>query len=97
MGNLSSAGNTPPSNGVPSGPWINASQMNMSSSVTGPAVMPSGGSEENDLYSLNRRLAAGLDMVCAVKERRAAYGADMCGVRWWSARREVGMSRYADV
>lgn len=35
----------------------------MSSSVTGPAVMPSGGSEERALYSLNRRFAAGFDMV----------------------------------
>jgi hypothetical protein len=48
----------PPSNGVPSGPWMRASQRNMSSSLTGPAVMPSGGSEERDLYSLKRRLDA---------------------------------------
>ena len=53
----------PPSKGVPSGPWIRASQRNMSSSVTGPAVIPSGGSEESALYSLKRRFAAGLDIV----------------------------------
>ena len=48
----------PPSNGVPSGPCISASHTNMSSSVTGPAVMPSGGSEERPRYSLKRRLEA---------------------------------------
>lgn len=43
---------------MPSGPWIKASQTNMSSSLMGPAVMPSGGSEERDLYSLKRRFEA---------------------------------------
>jgi hypothetical protein len=60
----------PPSKGVPSGPWIRASQRNMSSSLTGPAVMPSGGSDARALYSLKRRLEAGLAIVCG------------CGCRW---------------
>lgn len=45
----------PPSKGVPSGPWISASQRKMSSSETGPAVMPSGGEEVRSLYSWKRR------------------------------------------
>lgn len=36
--------------------------------------MPSGGSEESDLYSLNRRLAAGFDIVDVI------YSVDVCGV-----------------
>ena len=48
----------PPSKGVPSGPSINASQTKMSSSVTGPAVMPSGGSLVRVRYSWKRRLEA---------------------------------------
>ncbi len=41
----------PPSKGVPSGPWIRASQRKISSSETGPAVMPSGGLLVRFLYS----------------------------------------------
>lgn len=51
----------------------------MSSSVTGPAVMPSGGSEESDLYSLKRRFAAGFDMVVFLRLR--AVRAIMAGLR----------------
>jgi hypothetical protein len=58
LGNLSSAGKTPPSYGVPSGPWIMASHRKRSSSLTGPAVMPSGGSVVRCLYSWNSRLEA---------------------------------------
>lgn len=43
---------------MPSGPWMSASHTNMSSSERGPAVMPSGGSEERPLYSLKRRFEA---------------------------------------
>jgi len=35
--------NTPPSNGVPSGPDIKASHSKKFSSVSGPATIPSGG------------------------------------------------------
>jgi hypothetical protein len=56
---------------VPSGPWIRASQTNMSSSLTGPAVRPSGGSEESALYSLKRRLEAEDAMLCEVGARCA--------------------------
>jgi hypothetical protein len=38
--------------------------MNMSSSLTGPAVMPSGGSLESMRYSLKRRFEADEAMVC---------------------------------
>ena len=48
----------PPSKGVPSGPWMSASQRKMSSSETGPAVMPSGGLEVRFLYSRKRRREA---------------------------------------
>ena len=48
---------------MPSGPWIKASQWYMSSSVTGPAVMPSGGFVERFLYSWKRRFCATDDMV----------------------------------
>lgn len=48
----------PPSNGVPAGPSISASQINMSSSVVGPAVMPSGGSLVRLRYSTRRRFWA---------------------------------------
>ena len=48
----------PPSKGVPSGPWMRASQRKMSSSETGPAVMPSGGLEVRFLYSRKRRREA---------------------------------------
>lgn len=48
----------PPSKGVPSGPWIRASQRKMSSSEMGPAVMPSGGLEVRFLYSWKRRREA---------------------------------------
>ena len=51
----------PPSKGVPSGPWISASQRKMSSSETGPAVMPSGGEEVRSLYSWKRRRDAIVD------------------------------------
>lgn len=51
----------PPSKGVPSGPWIRASQRKMSSSETGPAVMPSGGEEVRSLYSWKRRRDAIVD------------------------------------
>ncbi len=55
MGKRSSAGKTPPSNGVPSGPWISASQYRRSSSDTGPAVMPSGGLLVSARYSCRSR------------------------------------------
>jgi hypothetical protein len=48
----------PPSKGVPSGPWISASQAKRSSSLTGPAVIPSGGDVRRDLYSEKRRFDA---------------------------------------
>lgn len=48
----------PPSKGVPSGPWMSASHRNRSSSLSGPAVIPSGGSTLSDLYSEKRRLEA---------------------------------------
>jgi hypothetical protein len=41
----------------------------MSSSLTGPAVRPSGGSEESALYSLKRRLEAEDAMLCEVGAR----------------------------
>lgn len=47
LGNVSSATRTPPSKGVPSGPWIKASHLKMSSSLIGPATMPSGESVES--------------------------------------------------
>ena len=50
----------PPSKGVPSGPWISASQAKRSSSSIGPAVMPSGGEVRRDLYSAKRRFDATL-------------------------------------
>lgn len=55
----------PPSKGVPSGPWIRASQRKMSSSETGPAVIPSGGEEVRVLYSWKRRLEAMEDAIVA--------------------------------
>jgi len=51
----------PPSKGVPSGPCIRASHTNMSSSLTGPAVIPSGGFVDSALYSPRRRRWAVLD------------------------------------
>lgn len=48
----------PPSKGVPSGPWISASQRNRSSSFIGPAVMPSGGSLVRVRYSVKSRFEA---------------------------------------
>ena len=48
----------PPSKGVPSGPWISASQYSRSSSETGPAVMPSGGLLVRARYSWRRRRCA---------------------------------------
>ena len=53
----------PPSKGVPSGPWIRASQRKMSSSLTGPAVMPSGGEEVRFLYSWKSRREASVDAI----------------------------------
>ena len=58
MRNLSSAQRTPPSKGVPSGPSIKASQLKMSSSLSGPATMPIGGSVERALHSEKRRREA---------------------------------------
>src|SRR5271167_900714 len=51
----------PPSKGVPSGPWISASQAKRSSSSMGPAVIPSGGDVRRDLYSAKRRFDATLE------------------------------------
>jgi hypothetical protein len=45
---------------------MRASQRNMSSSLTGPAVMPSGASDESILYSLKRRFEAEEAMLCVV-------------------------------
>jgi hypothetical protein len=53
----------PPSKGVPSGPWISASQAKRSSSLTGPAVIPSGGDVRRDLYSEKRRFDATLEAI----------------------------------
>ena len=53
----------PPSKGVPSGPWMRASQRKMSSSEMGPAVMPSGGAEARFLYSEKRRRDATVDAI----------------------------------
>jgi hypothetical protein len=69
---------------VPSGPSISASQTKRSSSSTGPAVMPSGGSWVRCLYSWNRRLEA-TDVVilcvgCAKGGLGGVYG---CGVVVW--------------
>lgn len=60
----------PPSNGVPSGPWISASQYNMSSSETGPAVMPSGGLLVRARYSWRRRRWAVDAIFCFVRGMR---------------------------
>ena len=51
----------PPSKGVPSGPWMSASQEKRSSSLMGPAVIPSGGDVRRDLYSAKRRFDATLE------------------------------------
>ena len=70
----------PPSKGVPSGPWISASQRKMSSSETGPAVMPSGGEEVRSLYSWKRRRDAIVD----------AMGGTLGGCRgWWGSKLSV--------
>lgn len=62
-----------------------ASQTNRSSSLMGPAVMPSGGSMVRDLYSWKRRLEAtvfifgfGFFLSLAVAVTVAGVGA-----RWW--------------
>lgn len=52
--------------------------MNMSSSFMGPAVMPSGGSEERARYSLKRRFAAVEAMVAEWMERER--GGEWSGV-----------------
>ena len=72
FGNFSSATNTPPSKGVPSGPCISASHVKMSSSVTGPAMMPSGGSVVRARNSEKSRREAS---AVAILQRRQA-------VRW---------------
>ena len=59
----------PPSKGVPSGPWIRASQRKMSSSETGPAVMPSGGEEVRSLYSWKRRRDAIVEAMLVSRKR----------------------------
>lgn len=70
MGKRSSAGKTPPSKGVPSGPWMRHSQCSRSSSLTGPAVMPSGGLLVSARYSWSRRRCA-VDWAMAGGGRRA--------------------------
>lgn len=47
------------------GPAIRASQVKMSSSERGPAVMPSGEEAVRDLYSENRRREARVDAIFA--------------------------------
>jgi hypothetical protein len=76
LGNESSAQRTPPSKGVPSGPSISASQLNMSSSETGPATIPAGGSVERALNSENRRreASAGAAICVAVVEKELIEG-----------------------
>jgi hypothetical protein len=74
----------PPSKGVPSGPWISASQAKRSSSLTGPAVIPSGGDVRRDLYSEKRRFDATLE---------AMFFVDSCVSR---RRERVGQARTGD-
>lgn len=69
----------PPSKGVPSGPWISASQRKMSSSETGPAVMPSGGEEVRSLYSWKRRRDAMEDAMLMGFRVEGGAGAEMWG------------------
>lgn len=76
MGKRSSAGKTPPSKGVPSGPWMRHSQCSRSSSETGPAVMPSGGLLVRARYSWRRRRwAVDWAMVVATCDLRAGLAA----------------------
>ena len=73
----------------------------MSSSLTGPAVMPSGGSFESMRYSLKRRFEAEDAMLCVDRKRGCTGGGEggslVCaGWVWvaegWSLGREVGVS-----
>lgn len=65
----------PPSYGVPSGPSMSASHRKRSSSDTGPAVMPSGGSWVRVLYSENSRFEATevVDMLEMVLWKRTGW------------------------
>ena len=74
----------PPSYGVSSGPCIRASQTKRSSSLIGPAVMPSGGSCVRCLYSWKRRFDA-TDVMFACLDRRwmeRVYGRKRLGYEW---------------
>lgn len=72
----------PPSKGVPSGPWMRASQRKMSSSETGPAVIPSGGEEVRSLYSWKRRRDAIVEAMVVV-DFRGEWESDGCGGVGW--------------
>jgi len=54
---------TPPSKGVPSGPWMKHSHSKKSSSDTGPAQIPSGQSLTSCLYSCKSRRVAVAAMI----------------------------------
>jgi len=69
----------PPSKGVPSGPWISASQEKRSSSLMGPAVIPSGGDVRRDLYSEKRRFDATLEAMFVLRAVQPGVESELGG------------------